>query len=408
MKKNINKTIGVLFLLVSLLVSPSTMAATTDFTADADITVDSVSYNDGAGTATALILDTSTTESWSFDDTGQMTVTNPGTFRVGSSSSTMTDIHTTLDGSKVACTLNSTPGTSYVEVATTAGVYTIVFNSPDYDNVLTFNAECGASTCDSGYHISGSGQTAVCAVNRSSGSSGSTTTTTTTTTETTEPEETEEVTTTEDVVETTEPELDESGNVTLDQMVDDATVVVSNDVDQVLVKMGLTRDISQETTYSETVVSQVVGDSEVTSDVRNNIINFVTYGTKSTKILGAGERGGVVNSFQAAFGKLPTTLEDWNDVIKIGNGRWPSQVSETGQVRANINFRAIYKRDADMSNQNDNAAITVMTYGLRPANRNLDSEKVAIKTFKAVFGYYPSAATAWDAVRAIAYSGATR
>jgi len=49
-----------------------------------------------------------------------------------------------------------------------------------------------------------------------------------------------------------------------------------------------------------------------------------------------------------------------------------------------------------------------MAYGLRPAGRNLDSEKAAIKYFKAIYGYTPSAATAWDVVRAIAYSGSTR
>jgi len=45
---------------------------------------------------------------------------------------------------------------------------------------------------------------------------------------------------------------------------------------------------------------------------------------------------------------------------------------------------------------------------LRPSDRNLNSEKTAIKTFKAIYGYNPSTASAWDIVRAIAYSGATR
>jgi hypothetical protein len=49
-----------------------------------------------------------------------------------------------------------------------------------------------------------------------------------------------------------------------------------------------------------------------------------------------------------------------------------------------------------------------MTYGLRPAKRNLDSEKAAIKIFKDIYGYAPKTASAWDVVRAIAYSGATR
>jgi len=67
-----------------------------------------------------------------------------------------------------------------------------------------------------------------------------------------------------------------------------------------------------------------------------------------------------------------------------------------------------YLRDPNRTNAHDDAAVTVMAYGLRPAGRNLDSEKAAIKYFKAIYGYTPSAATAWDVVRAIAYSGSTR
>ena len=49
-----------------------------------------------------------------------------------------------------------------------------------------------------------------------------------------------------------------------------------------------------------------------------------------------------------------------------------------------------------------------MAYGLRTATRNLNSEKAAIKSFKAIFGKAPTTASDWDAVRAIAYSGAKR
>jgi len=65
-------------------------------------------------------------------------------------------------------------------------------------------------------------------------------------------------------------------------------------------------------------------------------------------------------------------------------------------------------RNPDKTNAHDDAVITVMAYGLRPANRNLEIEKAAIKTFKAICRYIPSTATAWDVVRAIAYSGAKR
>jgi len=239
-----------------------------------------------------------------------------------------------------------------------------------------------------------------------------------------------------------EPAVDANGQVTLGQMTDDATTIASGDVTQVMAKMGATRDTALEAQYSEDIVSKVVAGVEgltaemrnvinnfvtygtkstdilgageragvegLTAEMRNVINNFVTYGTKSTDILGAGERAGVVNSYKEAFDKLPSTIEEWNDVVKIANGRWPNERSTAKEDRAKLSFKTIYLRDADMNQPNDNAAVTVMAYGLRPANRNLNSEKVAITTFRYVFGYSPQTASAWDAVRAIAYSGSTR
>lgn len=138
------------------------------------------------------------------------------------------------------------------------------------------------------------------------------------------------------------------------------------------------------------------------------ITYFILYGTVTTQDLGAGERAGVINSYKAAFGKLPTDYESWLDVIKIANGRWPTERSEVAEAKATATFKTIYLRDPDMDNPNDNAAVTIMAYGLRPDDRNLDSEKTAILTFEKIFGYSPSSATDWDAVRAIAYSGAVR
>ena len=65
-------------------------------------------------------------------------------------------------------------------------------------------------------------------------------------------------------------------------------------------------------------------------------------------------------------------------------------------------------RGINKNNQNDDSAVTIMAYGLRPANRNMDSEKNAIKIFKNIFKYNPASAIDWDTVRAIAYSGSER
>ena len=194
----------------------------------------------------------------------------------------------------------------------------------------------------------------------------------------------------------------------IEQILSEAQIVNSGEVGQITTSVGASRDLALETETDEAIVKKVTEGSSPSTETNSKIINFVTYGTISTKILGAGERAGVVNSYKSAFGSLPETESDWADVIKIGNGRWPGKTSQTAEDRALINFKVVYLREPDRTNPHDDAAITVMAYGLRSDNRNLDSEKVAIKTFKSIYGYNPEKATAWDVVRAIAYSGATR
>ncbi|MFH0856687.1 MAG: hypothetical protein V1860_02205 [bacterium] len=140
-----------------------------------------------------------------------------------------------------------------------------------------------------------------------------------------------------------------------------------------------------------------------------SIAMFIKEGTSTTKILGTGERAGVINSYIAAFEKIPTIESDWQDVIKIANGRWPSETRLVKEIKAKEEiFKKIYKREADMNYSNDNAAVVIIAYGLRPAHRNLLSEKSAINIFKGIYGHNPVRADEWDIARAIAYSGAKR
>jgi len=149
--------------------------------------------------------------------------------------------------------------------------------------------------------------------------------------------------------------------------------------------------------------------TELDQNTKYAVAYFIHFGTKTTKILGAGERAGVLNSYFSVYGKLPVSVDDWKDVIKIANGRWPSVKNEQAEKNTQEKlFKKIYVRTAQMTNANDNAAVSVITYGLRPANRNMNSEANAIKIFKGIFKYNPTSAVDWDIVRAIAYSGAKR
>ncbi len=189
----------------------------------------------------------------------------------------------------------------------------------------------------------------------------------------------------------------------------EAKDIFKANVNGLLGKLGLKRELAKEKTNVKRYAHKLLKDvKDFTKDNEYALINFITYGTKTTRHLGEGERAGVLNSYKAVFGKLPKTEEDWQDAIKIANGRWPSKKNLAAEKKAEDSFVKIYKRKPNRANAHDDAAIVIISYGLRPSARNLQSEKTAIRIFKDIYGYYPKTANAWDIVRAIAYSGATR
>jgi hypothetical protein len=157
--------------------------------------------------------------------------------------------------------------------------------------------------------------------------------------------------------------------------------------------------------YDKIVAAHLSGLSE---NDKKAIAYFIQSGTPTTKRLGDGERAGALNSFMSAFGRAPVSSADWQDVIKIANGRWLAQTNQVAEDEARLKFKKAYLRAPDMENKNDQAAVTVIAYGLRPASRNLNSEKTAINSFKYIFKKSPASANDWDIIRAIAYSGAKR
>ena len=198
-------------------------------------------------------------------------------------------------------------------------------------------------------------------------------------------------------------------SIQLEKIINEAGYIWKGNAETTSANMNTNRDSDAENNgYNKYTVALINDIDGLEQSNIYAITNFVVYGTETTKILGAGECAGVINSYKSAFGKLPTTESEWQDVIKIANGRWPNEKSKTAEVNAKIEFKKVYKREADMENPNDNAAVTIISYGLRSDVRNLDSEKAGILTFKHIDGYNPSSATDWDIVRAIAYSGAVR
>jgi len=183
---------------------------------------------------------------------------------------------------------------------------------------------------------------------------------------------------------------------------------ILSEASDVIHENGITIDATLENKIKNSYVNSLIKGDTVNAAVIKLITNFITYGTATTKNMGTGERAGVLGSYKKAFSKLPTTESEWADAIKIANGRWPGEVSSSAIALAKVEFKKVYKRDANLSNQNDNAAISIIAYGLRSITRNINSEKSAITTFKSIYGHNPITSLAWDIVRSIAYSGAKR
>jgi hypothetical protein len=194
----------------------------------------------------------------------------------------------------------------------------------------------------------------------------------------------------------------------LANIVTESKIVSTNNTETLLMHLNNSANLTGEQnglTKFKTILSL---DKNISADEKLTINDFIVYGTRGTQRLGAGERAAVVNSYYQAYRKLPNTEAEWSDVLKIANGRWPSERSTAAETQAKREFKLVYARNAVMTNNIDENAIMVIAYGLLPLQRNLNSEKVAIKTFFWVYDHNPVSALAWNVVRAIAYSGATR
>jgi hypothetical protein len=185
-----------------------------------------------------------------------------------------------------------------------------------------------------------------------------------------------------------------------------------NNLKDILVEIKELRNIAKEQKNRINHLKKLLeGVGDISDEMQDSINNFITYGVDgNTKNLGEGERAAVMYSFKKAFGRLPENENDLTDAIKIANGRWPSNINEDAETKAKLVFESIYKREADMENPKDAAAIKIMAYGLRQRaeNRNLNSEKSGIAIFNSIFKKLPTTTEDWNIMQAITYSGASR
>jgi len=206
-------------------------------------------------------------------------------------------------------------------------------------------------------------------------------------------------------------ELSQNEAIKNNNYTDKAKYLQNNKIEELLREINSLRNRVQEQANELKYLKGLISGHNISTETKNVLNNFITYGSDSnTKALGEGERAAVIASYKSAFDRLPVTETELTDVLKIANGRWPSETSSSAERRAKNDFLKIYKRVADMTDPKDNAAVTVMAYGLRQqaVNRNLDSEKNGIKIFTSIYGRAPQTTEDWNIMQAITYSGATR
>ena len=96
-------------------------------------------------------------------------------------------------------------------------------------------------------------------------------------------------------------------------------------------------------------------------------------------------------SFYEAFGRLPESTIDWDDVVKIATNEPPSQRSMEAERRA---------RD---DGANDEKSVMMIVYGLRPVKRDMGLEREGIARFVESYSRLPISTRDWNILRSIVY-----
>ncbi len=168
-----NKLKVVFIISLLFIVANIVYATTSNFQAITDVIVSNVSYEQGM--ADLLIMEGSEAESFKYDN-GVFSVTNPSSenlFKVGSLDAKAKAIRLlNTEFELVDCIKNNSLGEDYIELPSDSGTYFLEPSDINLANSLTYNSQCGASSCVSGYRVSGSGSSAICSRITSGGGGG--------------------------------------------------------------------------------------------------------------------------------------------------------------------------------------------------------------------------------------------
>ena len=192
---------------------------------------------------------------------------------------------------------------------------------------------------------------------------------------------------------------------------EEAKIIVSSgtDLDSILNFTNTKKNRNAQIFCMNNFTNKLTTGSKLSTQKIYAINNFIVYGTPNTAKLGIVTRKELIESFKIAFKKLPTTNEDYLDILAMAVGRWPANSNKDIEKIAQKNFQKIYKRTPNIKNNTDTNAIKIMAYGLRfdPAKEK-SKINTGQKTFKNIFKRQVKNLSDWNIVRAILFSGAKR
>jgi ferredoxin len=182
----------------------------------------------------------------------------------------------------------------------------------------------------------------------------------------------------------------------------------TDNISAILNSIGANKNATAEATVKAKNLTPLIKSYKLTAAQINTLNYFLVYGSIGTFKLSATDRAGYLASYIQAYAQAPKTEANWNDLLSIAVGNIPAVHSVKAENQAKIEFKKVYKRNANVNNAADNRAIMYIAYGIKISARNLANEAKAIKTFQSVYSHAPVNTLAWNIVKAIAYSGVVK
>lgn len=162
----------------------------------------------------------------------------------------------------------------------------------------------------------------------------------------------------------------------------------------------------QELTQASEQVNQI--KDNLPREFQLRLESYLANGADASSIkLGEKGRQIILANFSAVFGHKPGNENEWQDLMRVNNGYWPSKVSQAAEDKAKEDFKKIFKRAPNTNNNSDKQAVKILAYDIRqrPGERSLGKERAAIVNFKKIFKRLPVNSADWKFIRVLAYSG---